>query len=182
MIFKKIYFIVEQNLSSVLNLYDFPCSAEHKGRHLVKCLCFFFLHIMKISMVQKKHKQVKFGTTWWWIHEDRLFVYGWTTPLHKVQSDINDADAAQFAKAFTQDHTGVIQSDKLQSQRTGKLAPCAPSSTIRSGSQKKRNPLRSINSLQLVWLQAKSVEISELMRAGGGTGRQSVWLHKRADW
>ncbi len=89
----------------VPNLYEFLCSAEHKGRYSEECgkqsssvapltsIVFFFYYrsqwcpktawlqtFFKISSAEQRNSY-RFGTTWGWVNDDRIFIFGWTIPL-----------------------------------------------------------------------------------------------------
>ncbi len=91
----------------VPNLYECLCSAEHKGRYSEECgkqSSFWgtidFHSIVNNSMevngapkqpgyklsskylplcLAEQRHSYRFGTTWGWINDDRIFIFGWTT-------------------------------------------------------------------------------------------------------
>ncbi len=93
----------------VPNLYEFLCSAEHKGRYSEECgkrsnsgapltSIVFFFPTMEVNGAPKQpgyklsskylplcsaeqRKSYRFGTTWGWVNDDRIFIFGWTIPL-----------------------------------------------------------------------------------------------------
>ncbi len=91
------------------NLYEFVCSAEHKGRYSEECgkqsssgapltnIVFFFSY-MEVNGAPKQpgyklsskylplcsaeqRNSYRFGTTWGWVNDDRIFIFGCTVPL-----------------------------------------------------------------------------------------------------
>ncbi len=95
----------------VLNLYECLCSAEHKGRYSEECgkqsssgapltSIVFFFPTMKVNGAPKQpdyklsskylplcsaeqRHSYRFGTTWGWVNDDRIFIFGWTIPLSR---------------------------------------------------------------------------------------------------
>ncbi len=93
----------------VPNLYEFLCSAEHKGIYSEECgkqsssgapltLIVFFFPTMEVNGAPKQpgyklsskylplcsaeqRNSYRFGTTWGWVNDDRIFIFGWTIPL-----------------------------------------------------------------------------------------------------
>ncbi len=93
----------------VPNLYECLCSAEHKGRYSEECgkqsssgapltSIVFFFPTMEVNGAPKQpgyklsskylplcsaeqRNSYKFGTTWGWVNDDRIFIFGWTIPL-----------------------------------------------------------------------------------------------------
>ncbi len=102
----------------VPNLYEFLCSAEHKGRYFEESLlsgcfgapltsivgqkmplksmvpqsCSVSLILQNIFLLcSEQIDSYRFGTTWGWVNDDRIFIFGCTVPLRtgcwRVQSD-----------------------------------------------------------------------------------------------
>ncbi len=94
-------------LQVVPNLYEFICSAEHKGRYYEECgkqsssgapltfIVFFPTKEVNSAPKQPGYKlsseylplcsadqinYYRFGTTWGWVN-DKIFIFGWTIPL-----------------------------------------------------------------------------------------------------
>ncbi len=93
----------------VPNLYECLCSAEHKGRYSEECgkqsssgapltSMVFFFPTMEVNGAPKQpgyklsskylrlclaeqRNSYRFGTTWGWVNDDRIF--GWTIPIKK---------------------------------------------------------------------------------------------------
>ncbi len=94
----------------VPNLYECLCSAEHKGRYSEECgkqsssgapltsfhsICFPTMEVngatkqpgYKLSSKYlplcsaEQRNSYRFGTTWGWVNDDRIFIFGWTIPL-----------------------------------------------------------------------------------------------------
>ncbi len=93
----------------VPNLYECLCSAEHKGRYSEECgkqsssgapltSIVFFVPTMEVNGAPKQpgyklsskylplcsaeqRNSYRFGTTWGWVNDDRIFIFGWTIPL-----------------------------------------------------------------------------------------------------
>ncbi len=93
----------------VPNLYECVCSAEHKGRYSEECgkqsssgapltSIVFFFPTMEVNGAPKQpgyklpskyiplcsaeqRNSYRFGTTWGWVNDDRIFIFGWTIPL-----------------------------------------------------------------------------------------------------
>ncbi len=97
----------------VPNLYECLCSAEHKGRYSEECgkqsssgapltsIVFFFPTMevngapkqpgyklsskyLPLCSAEQRHSY-RFGTTWGWVNDDRIFIFGWTIPLRSVE-------------------------------------------------------------------------------------------------
>ncbi len=96
----------------VTNLYEFLCSAKHKGSKFIKItkfvirlfwgtidfhsrkkintmevngapelLCFpHSSEYLPLCSAEQRHSY-RFGTTWGWVNDDRIFIFGWTIPL-----------------------------------------------------------------------------------------------------
>ncbi len=90
----------------VTNLYEFICSAEHKGRYFEESLyggtidfhsrrkkntmevngapellCFpHSSEYLPLCSAEQTHSY-RFGSTWGWVNDDRIFIFGWTIPL-----------------------------------------------------------------------------------------------------
>ncbi len=93
----------------VPNLYECLCSAEHKGRYSEECgkqsssgapltsIVFFFPTMevngapkqpgyklsskyLPLCSAEQRHSY-RFETTWGWVNDDRIFIFGWTIPL-----------------------------------------------------------------------------------------------------
>ncbi len=93
----------------VPNLYECLCSAEHKGIYSEECgkqsssgapltsIVFIFptmevncapkqsdyklsSEYLPLCSVEQRHSY-RFGTTWGWVNDDRIFIFGWTIPL-----------------------------------------------------------------------------------------------------
>ncbi len=93
----------------VPNLYECLCSAEHKGRYSEECgkqsssgvpltsIVFFFPTMevngapkqpgyklsskyLPLCSAEQRHSY-RFGTTWGWVNDDSIFIFGWTIPL-----------------------------------------------------------------------------------------------------
>ncbi len=93
----------------VPNLYECLCSAEHKGRYSEECgkqsssgapltsivFCFPTMEVngapkqpgyklsstyLPLCSAEQRHSY-RFGTTWGWVNDDRIFIFGWTIPL-----------------------------------------------------------------------------------------------------
>ncbi len=91
------------------NLYECVCSAEHKGRYSEECgkqsssgapltsIVFIFPSMevngapkqcgyklsskyLPVCSEEQTHSY-RFGTTWDWVNDDRIFIFGWTIPL-----------------------------------------------------------------------------------------------------
>ncbi len=96
----------------VPNLYECVCSAEHKGRYSeewgkhsssgapLTSIVFFFPTMevngapkqpdyklsskyLPLCSAEQTHSY-RFGTTWGWVHDDRIFIFGCTVPLMHV--------------------------------------------------------------------------------------------------
>ncbi len=93
----------------VPNLYECVCSAEHKGRYSEECgkqsssgapltSIVFFFPTMEVNGAPKQPgyklsskylplcsaeqtHSYRFGTSWGWVNDDRIFIFGWTIPL-----------------------------------------------------------------------------------------------------
>ncbi len=93
----------------VPNLCECVCSAEHKGRYSEECgkqsssgapltSIVFVFPTMKVNGAPKQPDyklsskylplcsaeqthSYRFGTTWGWVNDDRIFIFGWTIPL-----------------------------------------------------------------------------------------------------
>ncbi len=85
----------------VPNLYECLCSAEHKGRYSEECgkqsssgapltSIVLFFPTMEVNGAPKQPgyklsskylPSYRFGTTWGWVNDDRIFIFGWTIPL-----------------------------------------------------------------------------------------------------
>ncbi len=111
----------------VPNLYECLCSAEHKGRYSEECgkqsssgapltSIVIFFPIMEVNGAPKQpgyklsseylplcsaeqRNSYRFGTTWGWVNDDRIFIFGWIIPLrsacllpHKCEYDLNYVD------------------------------------------------------------------------------------------
>ncbi len=96
----------------VPNLYECLCSAEHKGRYSEECgkqsssgapltSIVFFFPTMEVNGAPKQpgyklsskylplcsaeqRNSYRFGTTWGWVNDDRIFIFGWTIPLSSL--------------------------------------------------------------------------------------------------
>ncbi len=95
----------------VPNLYECVCSAEHKGRYSEECgkqsssgaplTSIVFFPTMEVNGAPKQpgyklsskylplcsaeqRNSYRFGTTWGWVNDDRIFIFGWTIPLRTV--------------------------------------------------------------------------------------------------
>ncbi len=89
----------------VPNLYEFLCSAEHKGRKpgcfgapltsivgkkntmevngAPELLCFpHSSEYLPLCSAEQTHSY-RFGTTWGWVNDDTIFIFGWTIPLRQ---------------------------------------------------------------------------------------------------
>ncbi len=92
----------------VPNLYGCLCSAEHKGRYSEECgnqsssgapLTIDFSYYgsqwcpktigyklsskyLPLCSAEQRHSY-RFGTTWGWVNDDRIFIFGWTIPLSR---------------------------------------------------------------------------------------------------
>ncbi len=93
----------------VPNLYECLCSAEHEGRYSEECgkqsssgapltsIVFFFPTMevngapkqpdyklsskyLPLCLAEQRHSY-RFGTTWGWVNDDRIVIFGWTIPL-----------------------------------------------------------------------------------------------------
>ncbi len=93
----------------VPNLYECLCSAEHKGRYSEECgkqsnsgapltsIVFYFPTMevngapkqpgyklsskyLPLCSAEQRHSY-RFGTTWGWVNDDSIFIFGWTIPL-----------------------------------------------------------------------------------------------------
>ncbi len=93
------------------------CSAEHKGRYSEECgkqsssgapltsIVFFFstmevtnfLQNIFLSVRQNKEIHTGFGTTWGWVNDDRIFIFGWTIPLSATQSSVYLPSSVQIS-------------------------------------------------------------------------------------
>ncbi len=99
----------------VPNLYECLCSAEHKGRYSEECgkqsssgapltSIVFFPPTMEVNGAPKQpgyklsseylplcsaeqRNSYRFGTTWGWVNDDRIFIFGWTIPLSGVMEE-----------------------------------------------------------------------------------------------
>ncbi len=76
------------------NLYECVCSAEHKGRY---CIWYVFFSTMEVNGAQKQPDyklsskylplcseqthSYRFGSTWGWVNDDRICIFGWIIPL-----------------------------------------------------------------------------------------------------
>ncbi len=95
----------------VPNLYECLCSAEHKGRYSEECgkqsssgatigFHSIFFPTMEVNGAPKQpgyklsskylplcseeqRHSYRFGTTWGWVNDDRIFIFGWTIPLSR---------------------------------------------------------------------------------------------------
>ncbi len=89
----------------VPNLYECLCSAELKGRYSEECgkqsssdFHSIFFSTMEVNGAPKQpgyklsseylhlcsaeqRHSYRFGTTWGWVNDDRIFIFGWTVPL-----------------------------------------------------------------------------------------------------
>ncbi len=93
----------------VPNLLECLCSAEHKGRYSEECgkqsssgapltsIVFFFptmevngapeqpgykLSSKYLLLCPAEHRNsYRFGTTWGWVYDDSILIFGWTIPL-----------------------------------------------------------------------------------------------------
>ncbi len=89
----------------VPNLYEFLCSAEHKGRYFEERLFWGTIdfHCTKKNTMEvngapellcfphsskylplcsaEQRNSYRFGTTWGWVNDDIIFIFGWTIPL-----------------------------------------------------------------------------------------------------
>ncbi len=92
----------------VPNLYECLCSAEHKGRYSEECgkrqfwgtidFHSIFFPTMEVNGAPKQpvyklsskylplcsaeqRNSYRFGPTWGWVNDDRIFIFGWTIPL-----------------------------------------------------------------------------------------------------
>ncbi len=101
----------------VPNLYKCVCSAKHKLRYSEECrkqtssgapltsIVFFFSTMdvnrapkqpgytlsskyLPLCSVEQTHSY-RFGTTWGWVYDDRIFIFGWTIPLMVLWKTIN---------------------------------------------------------------------------------------------
>ncbi len=98
----------------VPNLYECLCSAEHKGRYSEECgkqsssgapltSIVFFSPTMEVNGAPKQPdyklsskylplcsaeqiNSYRFGTTWGWVNDDRIFIFGWTIPLSPMNA------------------------------------------------------------------------------------------------
>ncbi len=96
----------------VPNLYECVCSAEHKGRYSEECgkqqfwgtidfHSIFFptmedngapkqpgyklsSEYLPLCSAEQRHSY-RFRTTWEWVNDDRIFIFGWTIPLTLMQ-------------------------------------------------------------------------------------------------
>ncbi len=96
----------------VPNLYECLCSAEHKGRYSEECgkqsssgapltSIVIFFPIMEVNGAPKQpgyklsseylplcsaeqRNSYRFGTTWGWVNDDRIFIFGWIIPLRSA--------------------------------------------------------------------------------------------------
>ncbi len=104
----------------VPNLYECLCSAEHKGRHSEECrkqsssgapltsIVLFFPTMevngapkqpgyklsskyLPLCSAEQRHSY-SFGTTWGWVNDDRIFIFGWTIPLRSKIVRSTDKD------------------------------------------------------------------------------------------
>ncbi len=87
----------------VPNLYECLCSAEHKGRYSEECgkqsSSGYFFPTMEVNGASKQpgyklsskyfhfcsaeqRNSYRFGTTWGWVNDDRIFIFGWTITLN----------------------------------------------------------------------------------------------------
>ncbi len=94
----------------VPNLYECLCSAEHKGRYSEECgkqsssgapltSIVFIFPTMEVNGAPKQsgyklsskylplcsaeqRNSYRFGTTWGWVNDDRICIFGWTIPLN----------------------------------------------------------------------------------------------------
>ncbi len=95
----------------VPNLYECVCSAEHKVRYSeewgkqsssgapLTSIVFFFPPMevngapkqpgyklsskyLPLCSAEQTHSY-RFGTTWGWVNDDRIFIFGWTIPLSR---------------------------------------------------------------------------------------------------
>ncbi len=81
----------------VPNLYEFLCSAKHKGKYSEECNKYFF-PTMEVNGAQKQpdyklsskylplcsaeqRHSYSFGTTRGWVNDERIFIFGWTISL-----------------------------------------------------------------------------------------------------
>ncbi len=84
----------------VPNLYECVCSAEHKGRYSEEwgTQSSIFSPTMEVNGAPKQpdyklsskylplcsaeqRNSYRFGSTWEWVNDDRIFIFGWTVPL-----------------------------------------------------------------------------------------------------
>ncbi len=93
------------------NLYECLCSAEHKGRFSEECgkqsssgaplTSIVFFPNMEVNGAPKQpgykvsskylplcsaeqRNSYRFGTTWRWVNDDIIFIFGWTIPLRCI--------------------------------------------------------------------------------------------------
>ncbi len=99
----------------VPNLYECVCSAEHKGGYSEEwgkqsssgaplTSIVFFFPTMEVNGAPKQHgyklyskylhlcsaeqrHSYRLGTTWGWVNDDRIFIFGWTIPLSGDSGD-----------------------------------------------------------------------------------------------
>ncbi len=96
----------------VPDLYECLCSAEHKGRYSEECgkqsssgapltsIVYFFPTMevngapkqpgyklsskyLPLCSAEQRHSY-RSGTTWGWVNDDRIFIFGWTIPLRPL--------------------------------------------------------------------------------------------------
>ncbi len=101
----------------VPNLNECLCSAEHKGRYSEECgkqsssgapltSRVFFFPTMQVNGAPKQpdyklsskylplcsaEQRYRSGTTWGWVNDDRIFIFGWTIPLSHFSGLIVDS-------------------------------------------------------------------------------------------
>ncbi len=100
----------------VPNLCECLCSTEHKGRCSEECVKqsssgapltsrVFFFPTMEVNGAPKQlvytlsskylplcsteqRNSHRFGTSWGWVNDDRMFIFGWTIPLRPAQLNV----------------------------------------------------------------------------------------------
>ncbi len=48
----------------------------------------------------EQRNSYRFGTTWGWVNDDRIFIFGWTIPLNRTVSDISKQSWSGFKLFF----------------------------------------------------------------------------------